>query len=172
MDYAFRVRGGKGVSDLDAKIEKKAEVDWRAVDAMFQSLPFQQLHGDERLIVCFADVVYGADVRVVQGGSGAGFALKTIERETVTGHFGRKKLQRDVAAETSVFGLVNHAHTATTQFFNDAIVRDGLSKHGLSARRRVILEARWVEVKSDRRASGLFAQRPFRGNAGIPHTCP
>jgi hypothetical protein len=38
----------------------------------------------------------------------------------------RKKLESDEAAEVGVFGLVNNSHAATAQFFNDAVVGDGL----------------------------------------------
>ena len=40
-----------------------------------------------------------------------------------------EELEGDEAAELDVFGLVDHAHAAAAEFFEDAIVRDGLADH-------------------------------------------
>ena len=44
-----------------------------------QSLAFQILHHDEAQAAVFPNFVNGADVGMVQSGSGAGFAAKTFE---------------------------------------------------------------------------------------------
>ena len=41
----------------------------------------------------------------------------------------RQELQRDMAAQLEVFGLVDHTHAAATKLLHDAIVRDGLADH-------------------------------------------
>jgi hypothetical protein len=43
---------------------------------MLQRLAFQKLHGDERLAVMLANLVNRADVRVIEGESGASFSLE------------------------------------------------------------------------------------------------
>ena len=48
----------------------------------------------------------------------------------IVGNFVRKKFQGDEAAELGVFGLVNDAHSAAAEFFDDAVVRDGLADEG------------------------------------------
>ena len=40
-----------------------------------------------------------------------------------------KKFKRDKSAEGDVFGLVNHAHAAATEFLDDAVVRDSTPDH-------------------------------------------
>jgi hypothetical protein len=35
--------------------------------------------------------------------------------------------------QSRVFGLVDHAHAATTKLLDDAVVRDGLADHGIRA---------------------------------------
>ena len=47
----------------------------------------------------------------------------------VLGHIVRQKFQGDESAENGVLILVDHSHPATTQPFNDAIVRDCLPDH-------------------------------------------
>ena len=41
-----------------------------------------------------------------------------------------QKLQCDKAAKLSVLRLIDDTHAATTEFLDDAVVRDGLSDHG------------------------------------------
>ncbi len=91
------------------------------------------------LLVLLADVVNGADVGVVQGGGGLGFALEAAQGLRISGDLIGKEFQGDEAMEASVFGLVNHAHAATAQLFDDAIVGDGLADHSLKNRWLVIL---------------------------------
>ncbi len=95
-------------------------------------------------VAMLADFVDGADVGMIQGGSGAGFAAKTFERLRIAGEIVGQKFQRNEAAEFSVFGFVNHAHAAATEFFDDAVVRDGLVEHGIAGQNcgRVMLR-RW-----------------------------
>lgn len=42
-----------------------------------------------------------------------------------------QELQSHEAAQTGVFSLVHHAHSAATKLLNNSIVGDGLANHGL-----------------------------------------
>ena len=76
---------------------------------------------------CFlADVVDGADIGMVQSGGGFGFAAKTLQCLAVLREVVGKKLESDEAAEASVLGLVDHAHTAAAELFDDPVMRNGL----------------------------------------------
>ncbi len=79
------------------------------------------------LVVNFVD---GADVRMVQGGSSLGFALKAGESLRVFGYVVGQELEGDKATELHILSLVDHAHPATAEFLDDAVVRDGLADHG------------------------------------------
>ena len=67
--------------------------DGAAFDPSVQGLPFDELHGDERLTVRLADVVDRADVRVIQ--------LR-----------GEAHFQRDVALEPRVARSPDFTHPA------------------------------------------------------------
>ncbi len=96
---------------------------------MLQRDPVQILHGDKRLAVLFANVVEGANVGVIQSGCGLGFALEAGQGLGVAGNFLRQKLECYKTVKPRVFGFVDHAHTATAQPFDDAVVRNSLPDH-------------------------------------------
>ena len=56
------------------------------------------------------DVVDRADVGVVEGRGGAGFALEPFDRVRVAGRLRGQELERDAAAQAPVFGLVDDTH--------------------------------------------------------------
>jgi hypothetical protein len=80
------------------------------------------------LVINFVD---GADIRMIQCRGGLGFTLKAAERLRVFGDVVGKELESDKATELYVLSLVNHTHPAAAEFFDDAIVRDGLADHAV-----------------------------------------
>ena len=127
MNDALGVGGVERVGNFDAEIEEKLQIHGAAADGMLQSFAVETFHGQVGLAVGFADVVNGADVGMIQRGGGARFAAEAFERLRVFGQFIGEEFQRDEAAEVGVLSLVNHAHAATAEFFDDAVVRDGLA---------------------------------------------
>ena len=119
-----------------AEREQGLDVQRAARDAVLQSHALEKLHGDEGVAFVLADVVNGADVGMVQRGGGLGFALETAQRLRVSGDVVGKKFQRDEAVQARVFGLVDNAHAAAAELFDDAVVRDGLADHGRANGRR------------------------------------
>ena len=71
MDDCFRMCSVEGVGDLDAQIEHGLHFQRLAIDLVPEGLPFQQFHDDERPSIDFVNFVNRADVRMIQGGSGA-----------------------------------------------------------------------------------------------------
>src|SRR5580704_1203396 len=96
---------------------------------MLERQAVQKLHGDERLPVLLADLINGADVGMVQRRCSLRLALKAGQRMRVSGNVIREKLEGDEAMQPRVFSFVVHAHPATTEIFDDAIVRDSLADH-------------------------------------------
>jgi hypothetical protein len=84
------------------------------------------------MTILLADLVDGADVRVVERRSGAGLSLEAFQSRSVGAQLGWKKLQGHVPAQGFVLGLVHHAHPAATELVDDTVVRDGLANHDLA----------------------------------------
>jgi len=95
---------------------------------MLQHDAIQKLHGDERLLATFADLVNCADVGMVEGGGCASFTPETFQSLRITGNVVGQELQGDEAAKLGVLGLLDHTHPAAAQLLQDAIVRNGLAQ--------------------------------------------
>src|SRR5271168_5435381 len=88
------------------------------------------LHGDERLAVLLADVIDGANTRVIQSGCGSRFAPKAFERQRFLRQFFGEKFEGYVTFKPAVVGLEHDSHSAGSKLFQNAIVRNGLTNHG------------------------------------------
>ena len=65
MDDAFVMGGVESAGDLNSEFEQAREIERFSGDVVFESLAFEQLHGDEGTAFKFADIVDGANVGVV-----------------------------------------------------------------------------------------------------------
>ena len=57
------------------------------------------------------------------------FAPETLQYLWVSGNIIREELERNKPAELGVLGLVNDAHTAATELFDNAVARNSLPDH-------------------------------------------
>src|SRR6266851_9197749 len=64
---------------------------------------------------------------MVQGRGRLRFPVKAFQSAGVFSQLFWKKLQSDETAERSVFGLVHHAHPATAELLDDAVMGDSLA---------------------------------------------
>src|SRR5215469_186371 len=101
---------------------------------MFKSGTFKKFHRDKGTPIKIADFVDGADVGMVQSGSSTGFTSESLEGLGVSRQLIRKKLEGNIAAKFCIFSFVNHTHTATAEFFKDAVVGNGLPDEQVRAR--------------------------------------
>ena len=124
------VSGVEGVGAVDADFEEAFEFERVRGDDVLERGAVEKFHGDEGAAVVFADVVDGADVGMVQRGGGTRFTFESFERLRVVGEIVGEKFESDEAAEARVFGFVDDAHSATAEFFDDAVVRDCLADEG------------------------------------------
>src|ERR1700676_2352492 len=90
---------------------------------MPEGAAFHEFHDEEGTAALFTDVVNGADIRMIESGSGVGFTAKTLEHGWITGEIFRKEFDGNKTLQASVFGLVNNAHAATAESFQDAVMR-------------------------------------------------
>ena len=96
---------------------------------MLQSRAIEEFHNEKWPAVVTRNFVNGANIRMVQRGRSARLASKSLQRLGIFRDGFGKKFYRNEPAEFHVLGLVNYAHTTAAQFFDDAVVRDGLSDH-------------------------------------------
>jgi hypothetical protein len=133
MDNTLRMCRVESVSDLDALIEHRFDLQRLAIYQVPECLALQQFHRNESSSICLVDLVDRADVWVVQGGRGFGFPLKTAEGLRVVGEFVGKELQGDMATELEVFRLIDHTHAAAPDLAEDAVMGNRLP-YGLGGR--------------------------------------
>jgi hypothetical protein len=79
MDDALRVRRIQGIRNLSRQVQQGRFANRPYLNPLLERLPLQQLHGDEGLAFVLIDVVYGADVGVIECRRGAGFPLEALE---------------------------------------------------------------------------------------------
>ena len=99
VDDVFCVGGVERVCDLDGERQNRFRVHRPPIDAMFQRHAIEKLHGDERLALLVVNFMDGADVGMIQGRGGLGFALEAGERLRVSGDILGKELESDKASE-------------------------------------------------------------------------
>ncbi len=117
------------IGNLDGETDQHIGLYRNPSDAMLQRQAVEKLHGDECLAVLLADVIKSADVGMIQRGGGLGLALKAGERLRVAGQVFGKEFQRDETMQPGVLPLIDHAHTAATEFFDNTVMRNGLADH-------------------------------------------
>ena len=93
---------------------------------MLQRRTLQQFHRDEGRSAVFVNVVDRANVRMIERRSGLRLAAESFERCFVLYYLARQEFQRHLPAQLRVFCAIHHAHSATADFFDDAVMRDDL----------------------------------------------
>ena len=121
------------VGDLDRHCQQQVDIERVPGHAVLQGRPFEAFHHQERAAVLFADVVDGADVGVIQGGSGLRLVAESGQGIGSVSEIGRQELQRDKAPQPRILGLVYDAHSAAAQLLGDPIVRERLTDQRIAA---------------------------------------
>ena len=87
-----------------------------------QVLPLDVLHRVIMDAVRLAHAEHGHDVRMVQSGGGPGLSAKSFELALAHEPVERQDLQRDVAAQRLLHGLVDDAHPAPRELAEDPVL--------------------------------------------------
>ncbi len=130
MDDAFGVRRVQPIGNLNPDLQKLRYLHRLPADAVLQRAALQKFHRDERTAFKFADVVNRADPRMVQRGCRARFAAETFDGLGVLRNIVGQKLQRHIAAQPRILGLVHHAHSAAAELFDDAVMGNRAADNG------------------------------------------
>jgi hypothetical protein len=129
MDDSFRMGSIESIGEFDRQRQQDFGFKRASRDTVRQRHAFQKFHGDEHLVAMFADFVDGANVRMVQRGSGSRLAAKSFQGLRILRQRIRQEFQRHEAAEFSILSLVDNSHTAAAKLFQNAVVRDDLIDH-------------------------------------------
>jgi len=142
------------IGNLDSPIENLFEWKRLASDAMFKGLAFQTLHDYEGLVSLLTDVVNRANVWMIKGGRSASLPAKAFEGLWVLGEVIGKELQSNEAAELRILGFVDNTHSAATELFEDAVVRDGLPDKRVGIRHSAAILG--CDLEQVNESEGLF----------------
>jgi hypothetical protein len=159
MDDAFRVRGRERVGDCRGDREQTIAGKPPLRDLPIERMSFHQLHREEVDAIRVLDGIDRDDVRVVEGGDGARFALEACQTFRIASQIGGQDLERDVASELHAGGAIHLAHAACPEGRADHVMtesgsrveahgcaRSSLHKEmGRSHPRRLTPELTWVE---------------------------
>ena len=121
------VGGGQSVRERYGDVEEFGKLETAVRDRTLETLPLDQLHGQEVETVGLLDRVDRDDVRMPQGGHRAGLALEALQSLGVRGDFPRQDLQCDRATEIEIFGPEDLTHPALAQLGGDLEVGKRLS---------------------------------------------
>src|ERR1700733_319568 len=91
-------------------------------DQLLQALAVDELHHGDGCAVVHEVVEQQRDVRVIEGGLQARFLTEALDEVRVVARLGAHHLDRDRPVEIQVERLVNDAHRAATDEFQNAIV--------------------------------------------------
>ena len=121
MDDAFFVGGGESVRDLHGVVESFAQGQRSAAQAVAQGLAFEQFGDDVGRAFVRADVEYGKDVGMIQGGGGQGLLLEAAQAVGVERERLRQDFDRNVALKARVAGAIDLAHASCAEQGNDFV---------------------------------------------------
>ena len=94
-----------------------------------ESLAIHEFHHHIGDLVLHQKGVQGRQVGVVQLRLCARFSAKTLQQHGIPGEFGAEGLDCHHAVKVHVDGLVNYAHAAGANLFDDPVIPDLFSHH-------------------------------------------
>ncbi len=118
------------VQDLDADVRGLRRLE--RTDALRQRLErfaAHELHDHQQLVAVLMELVYGGDPGMVEPGQRDSLAAEAFQ-EIGVGDVGVEDLDRDLAVEGLVEPLVNDAHAAAAEPFENSIFTDSCANHG------------------------------------------
>ena len=92
VDDSFGMCRAERIRDLGISLQHLIDRQRLSGNAILERLAVEKLHGDEFPAAVFADVVDGANIRMIEGGGCFRFTLEAFERVRIVGHIVRKEL--------------------------------------------------------------------------------
>ena len=125
MNNAVFVRLAEAAGDPRCNVEDRSCLERTLGNSLLQTLAVVVRHTDEdETILHLADLMDGADVRMIKGGGRLCFLQESLLRRLVAHKVGDEELQGNCPLQRNVFRLVHHPHAAAADSFADEEVRD------------------------------------------------
>ncbi len=118
---AGRVRDVQAIGQCGGNVEECSEINRTAKQPLLQRFAVQQLHDNERPTIRVTDVVDRADVGMLQSGHRSRFALRSLSRLRGISQMRGDNLDRDVASQARIAGLVNLTHGTGAERRDDLV---------------------------------------------------
>ena len=134
MHDPLPVRLVQRIRNVDGDSQRLIQRQRALLQPLGQRLPVEILHDQEVDPVLVADVMEGADVRVVQRRDGFGFSLESLLEIRISRNVLGQHLDGDGAVQAGVAGLVDLTHPARADLGGDAVGTErgaGLEGHRL-----------------------------------------
>src|SRR5436305_1547421 len=112
MDEPSLVRLVECIADLNRDFQGFRDRKRPTLDSLVEGFALQEFHHQVADAILFADIVQGANMRMMQARDGAGLALKALLQIISPAHHRRKNLNSDLTIEPSVAGTINLTHAA------------------------------------------------------------
>ena len=111
MDDSLAMRFIKRVRNLDCVLNRLVERERALLQTLGQRLPFEVLHDEEVDSILLTNVVEGTNVRMVECGHGAGFALEALATLRIRCNVREQDFDRDIATKASVSCSIDFSHS-------------------------------------------------------------
>lgn len=99
LDDSSGVSCVESIGDFRRACQRYFRIERPALNGVLERRAVQKLHGDKRLALRLAHPISRADIRVIEGPSGARLSTESFKGLRVVGKLGSKKLERYPAAK-------------------------------------------------------------------------
>jgi hypothetical protein len=141
MNDAFLMGSVEPVGNLDSVVDQLAK-PFGCVSSCSRFDPFterhalQKLHDDEGLSLVIAQLIDRANVRVIEGGGGPGFALKAFEGSRLAGQLSGQKLDGHTSGKFQVLALIHQSHASAAEKPDQPVMGYPLTRQRIALVRR------------------------------------
>jgi hypothetical protein len=119
VDNAFRVRGIECIGQGQRDVYRCGKIERSARESLLQRLALEQFHRQVWWIG--ADIEHRADVRMIEGGCGAGLPPEALDRLLVGRQLAGENLDGDGAVQARVSRAIHLTHATRAEWLENLV---------------------------------------------------